>query len=179
MATARRTTNEQELALAPYSTCSSAPAARATLGGRLLTTLRSGRAREAEAEAALLNQIRNTPPAGKTPRHPLGAYAGSFGHPGYGTARVKLVSAPNDPPHLELCDAAALWHTSRMSPGVPSCGRLLHVYYETFALGPTSLEQVGTGTLMLTFDTVAYGDVVTAFTAPVEPSGSNGVCASQ
>lgn len=130
---------------------------------RYLAELLRSRQREAKEAMALRQKLANTPKAGRVPRFPLAAYTGSFVHPAYGNATVSVRGGG-----LQLCGAAALRSASPSRPSTPTCAPLLHVYYETWALGPKDVAEVTPSVLMITF--CADGDGhVSRFEAPVEP----------
>ena len=136
---------------------------------RYVQSLVAERKAAAKANADLRAKIRATPPAGRTPRLPLDAYSGSYFHPAYTAGCNATVDKhPSSPGLLRLCGAATLWAKSNTEPSTPACAPLLHVYYETFALGASEVAQVSTSTLMLTFVSGADGRVG-RFDAPVEP----------
>jgi CubicO group peptidase (beta-lactamase class C family) len=144
---------------------------------RFLDVLAERAAEAAAEDSAVRRKISGTPPGGRTPRFQLPAYTGSFIHPAYGNATIGLLAVQTTSREqrqlsgthgLQLCGAPALWSAGNGKPATPACAPLLHVYYETFALGARSVDEVDAETLMLSFYANGDGEVV-RFEAPVEP----------
>ena len=79
-------------------------------------------------------------------------------------ANVSLVPSGS----LQLCGAATLFAANDSAPWVPACAPLLHLYFETWAVGPTVLDELEPDTLTLDFVADGAGRVQ-RFEAPVEP----------